>query len=131
MKRPCYTMTYLPSADAVSQERVINTHHDMVRAGISLSSDRAIEVCGGKNTKASSNWLPEIQDWAANAEINLLRGHNSGATLSDGTIFTIGGMWSGARGGPNGERYHPERDTRDLLSVCDVIPMLTNDKEGV
>ncbi|EAT77235.2 hypothetical protein SNOG_15302 [Parastagonospora nodorum SN15] len=49
----------------------------------------------------------------------------------DGRVFTIGGSWSGARGGKNGEIFDPAANIWSLLSGALVSPMLTNDAGGV
>jgi len=59
------------------------------------------------------------------------RGYQSQTSLSNGKIFTIGGSWSGGRGGKNAEQYDPGTNTWALLPGCPVAPMLTNDHEGI
>ncbi|KAL8851711.1 MAG: hypothetical protein Q9198_011058, partial [Flavoplaca austrocitrina] len=61
----------------------------------------------------------------------LPRGYNSQVTLSNGGIFNIGGSWSGARGGKNGEYYDPVANTWSLRPGCPVAPILTDDAEGI
>ena len=63
--------------------------------------------------------------------MQIARGYQSQATLSDGRIFTIGGSWSGGQGNKNGEVYQPLSNQWALLSGCPVAPMLTNDAAGV
>lgn len=62
--------------------------------------------------------------------MKLPRGYQSSTTLSDGRIFTIGGSWSGGRGGKNGETYDATTNTWTLLAGCPVAPMLTADAQG-
>lgn len=58
------------------------------------------------------------------------RGYQSSATLSNGRVFTIGGSWINFPGGRTGEVYDPKNDTWTLLPGADPAPMLTGDVEG-
>src|SRR5690606_37576054 len=57
------------------------------------------------------------------------RGYQSQTFLSGGGTFTIGGSWSGRRGGKDGEFWDGE--SWSALPGCPVAPMLTADVGGV
>ncbi|KAL8851636.1 MAG: hypothetical protein Q9221_003473 [Calogaya cf. arnoldii] len=125
------TATYNPSSGIVTQSVVTNTGHDMFCPGISLTKSGLIFVAGGTNAEKASIYQPATRSWTSAPNMNLPRGYNSQATLSNGGIFTIGGSWSGARGGKNGEYYDPVANTWTLRPGCPVAPILTNDNEGI
>lgn len=62
--------------------------------------------------------------------VNIGRGYQSTATLSDGRIFVIGGSWSGGYGGKNGEIYNATSNVWTNIAGASVTPMLTQDAQG-
>ncbi|KAL8838673.1 MAG: hypothetical protein Q9176_004913 [Flavoplaca citrina] len=125
------TATYNPSSGIVTQSIVTNTGHDMFCPGISLTKSGLIVVSGGTNAEKTSIYHPDTRSWSSAANMILPRGYNSQVTLSNGGIFNIGGSWSGARGGKNGEYYDPVANTWSLRPGCPVAPILTDDAEGI
>lgn len=115
----------------VSGRTVTDTAHDMFCPGISLDGGGRVVVTGGNDAQKTSIYDPEAGDWAAAALMNTPRGYQSSATLADGRVFTIGGSWSGGRGGKNGEAYDPAANVWRNLSGCAVSAILTNDAQGV
>ncbi|KAI4248671.1 MAG: hypothetical protein L6R42_009195, partial [Xanthoria sp. 1 TBL-2021] len=125
------TATYNPLSGIVTQSIVTNTGHDMFCPGISLTKSGLIVVAGGTNSEKTSVYHPDTRSWSSGMNLILPRGYNSQATLSNGGVFTIGGSWSGVRGGKNGEYYDPVANTWSLRPGCPVAPILTNDAEGI
>ena len=125
------TGTYDPSTQTVSEETVSNTKHDMFCPGISTDASGRIVVTGGNDAPRTSVFDPSSNGWAALPDMTVGRGYQSQTTIWDGRIFTIGGSWSGPKGGKNGEIYDPVANKWTGLPACDVTAMLTNDKEGV
>ena len=62
--------------------------------------------------------------------MNIDRGYHSMTTLDDGSVFTVGGSWSGGRGGKDGEIWRDGEGLR-LLPDVPADQMLTDDPEGV
>lgn len=125
-----YTTTYDPSTGTVSERIVTNTQHDMFCPGMNLlHSGRAI-ITGGDDSTKTSVYDPTTDTWTAASTMRMGRGYQASTVLSNGKVFTIGGSWSGGRGGKNGEQYDPATNTWSLLPGCPVAPMLTNDAEG-
>jgi len=125
-----YTSTWDPSNGAVSERIVTNTQHDMFCPGMNLlHSGRAI-ITGGDDSTKTSVYDPVTDTWTAASTMRMGRGYQASTVLSNGKVFTIGGSWSGGRGGKNGEQYDPATNTWSLLPGCPVAPMLTNDAEG-
>ena len=125
------TATYDPASGVVSQRTVTNTIHDMFCPGLSMDAAGRPFVTGGNDADRTSIYDPNSDTWSAGPGMQLARGYQSSAALSDGRIFTIGGSWSGGQGGKNGEIYSSTTNAWTLLPGCPVAPMLTNDAQGV
>ena len=125
------TATYDPVAGVVSQRTVTNTQHDMFCPGLSMDGNGRPLVTGGNNAEKLSIYSPGADAWTSGPNMNIPRGYQASAILSDGRMFVIGGSWSGGSGGKNGEIYNPTANTWSLLSGCPVAPMLTADTQGV
>lgn len=123
------TATYDPASGTVSQRTVTNTAHDMFCPGLALDANGRPVVTGGNDAPKTSIYDPVADAWTSGANMKISRGYQAMATLSDGRIFTIGGSWSGGRGGKNGEIYTPSSNTWALLPGCPVGPMLTTDAQ--
>jgi galactose oxidase len=128
-----YTQTgiYDPATGESTQMQVSQTSHDMFCPGVSLDFNGRVVVTGGSDAAKTSIYDPSSNTWTAAPNLKIARGYQSSATCSDGRIFTVGGSWSGDRGGKNGEIYSPTANTWSLLSGALVSPMLTNDAGGV
>lgn len=115
----------------VSQRQVTNVHHDMFCPGISSLEDGRILVQGGSDAAAVSIYDPKTNQFTRAPDMKVARGYQTSAILSNGKVFTIGGAYSGARKGKNGEIYDPKAQTWTYLPNADVTPMLTKDHEGI
>lgn len=124
------TGTYDPSSQTVSERTVTNTQHDMFCPGISVDASGRVVVTGGNDAPKTSIFDPSVGSWTSGANMNIGRGYQSQATLSDGRIFTIGGSWSGGVGNKNGEVYDTAANTWTKLPACPVKALYTADKEG-
>ncbi|EXL65576.1 hypothetical protein IWW34DRAFT_810563 [Fusarium oxysporum f. sp. albedinis] len=127
-----FTLTSIwdPATGIISNQNVTNNHHDMFCPGISMNAEGETVVTGGNDAKKTSI-LETDGNWVPGPDMVIARGYQSSATTSDGSIFVIGGSWSGPRGGKNGEKYDPKTKTWTYLPKCLVKPMLTNDKDGI
>ncbi|EKJ68902.1 hypothetical protein FPSE_10928 [Fusarium pseudograminearum CS3096] len=127
-----FTLTSIwdPKTNVISNRNVTNNKHDMFCPGISMDGEGQIVVTGGNDAKKTTILNPN-GEWVPGPDMQIARGYQSSATTSDGRVFTIGGSWSGPRGGKNGEIYDPKARTWTSLPKCLVGPMLTKDKEGV
>jgi galactose oxidase len=126
------TATYDPATGVVTQRTVTETGHDMFCPGISVLSDGRIIVTGGNNSEKTSIYDPATDAWTSGPNLTTPRGYQASATLSDGRVFTIGGSWSGGRGGTtgvphkSGEVWSAATGWQPLPGA-DVVPMLTAD----
>ncbi|KAI4146407.1 MAG: hypothetical protein L6R39_003467 [Caloplaca ligustica] len=125
------TAIYDPTTNTVSQRIVTNTQHDMFCPGLSLDAQGRVFVTGGNDAAKTSIYDPSANNWIAGPNMQISRGYQASATLSNGNIFTIGGSWSGGSGGKNGEVWNAGSNTWSLLPGCPVAPMLTADARGV
>ncbi|KAK8091225.1 hypothetical protein PG994_000730 [Apiospora phragmitis] len=116
---------------AISQRTVSNTHHDMFCPGISSLEDGRIIITGGSNAEKTSFYDPATNQFTEGPDMKIARGYQASTTLSNGNVFTIGGSYSGGRGGKNGEVFDPATNEWTLLKGADVQPMLTVDHEGI
>ena len=109
---------------------VSNTLHDMFCPGVSILKDGRVLVSGGSNSSATSIYDPVKNTWSVAAPMKIPRGYQSNVTLSTGEVFTVGGSWSGGRGGKIGEVWSQATGWRKLDNAS-VTPILTADKAGV
>ncbi|KAF1915593.1 arabinogalactan endo-1,4-beta-galactosidase [Ampelomyces quisqualis] len=128
-----YTQTgiYDPGTGESTQLQVSNTQHDMFCPGISLDFNGRVIVTGGSNAAKTSIYDPAGNAWIAAPNMQIARGYQSSTTCTDGRVFTIGGSWSGGRGGKDGEIYDSTTNTWTKLPGALVSPMLTNDAGGI
>ncbi|KAM0541008.1 hypothetical protein ACHAPJ_013408 [Fusarium lateritium] len=126
----------------VTELEISNTDHNMFCPGISQDFEGNIIVTGGSSTKKTSLHRADddSEGFLAGPEMNIPRGYQSQATISDGRTFVVGGSWSsvtfdqpgsGVTGNKNGELYDTEKDSWSLLPGVLAKSMLTRDREGV
>lgn len=126
-----FTSVWTPGTNEVIARMVDNTDHDMFCPGISIDGTGKMIVTGGNSAEKTTLYDFPSQAWIKGPNMNIARGYQSSATLSDGRVFTIGGSWSGGRKKKPGEVYDPKTKTWKNLPGCPVDPLLTNDKEGI
>jgi galactose oxidase len=114
----------------ISARQVAETQHDMFCPGMSSVADGRLVITGGSNAEKTSIYNPNSNTFTAGSNMQIARGYQSSTVLSNGKVFTIGGSWSGARGGKTGEIYDPIGNYWTLLPGAAVEPMLTKDHEG-
>jgi galactose oxidase len=124
------TATYDPATGVVTQRTVTATNHDMFCPGIAILPDGRVLVAGGDDSANTSIYNPATDAWTAGPRMNIPRGYQADVTLSDGRVFTIGGSWSGAVGGKNGEVWSAQQGWQ-VLPGAPVAPILTQDAQGV
>ena len=110
---------------AVSQRQVTETKHDIFCPGISSLEDGRIIITGGSNAEATSLYNGNTNSFSRGGDLNIARGYQTSATLSNGKVFTIGGSFSGSPLPKNGEVWDPATNEWILLPQADVNPMRT------
>ncbi|KAH9222324.1 hypothetical protein DL95DRAFT_286561 [Leptodontidium sp. 2 PMI_412] len=113
---------------AVSHRNITNTHHEMFCPGISTLQDGRVVISGGTDANRTSIYDPRTSNFTAGPNMQIARGYQSSATLSDGKIFTLGGSWDGPVGVRDGEVYDSIANTWTRLPGAVVQPSLTQDE---
>ncbi|EMD93152.1 hypothetical protein COCC4DRAFT_179288 [Bipolaris maydis ATCC 48331] len=114
-----------------SLKTVANTQHDMFCPGISSLQDGRILIQGGADAAVTSFYNPSTNEFTRGPDLKKARGYQSSVTTSENKIFTIGGAWSGALEGKDGEVYDPKSNNWTPLPGAKVGPMLTQDNAGI
>ena len=126
-----YTQTavYDPETGAVRERVVTETGHDFFCPAISSLPDGKVIISGGSSAGRTSIYDPATDAWTAGPRLNTPRGYNSSATLSDGSVLTIGGSWSGGVYDKGTEIYRDGTWTR--LPGVSSLPMAGDDPAGL
>lgn len=125
------TAIFDPATGITTRRIVTDNQHDMFCPGISFDFQGRIVVTGGNDEQKTTIFNPASNAWIPSQDMVIPRGYQSTTTCSDGRIFAIGGSWSGARGGKNGEIYDPATNKWSLIKNALVAPMATEDRGGM
>ena len=120
-----------PSTGVSTEEFVANTEHDMFCPGTSTLADGRIMITGGNDAAAVTMYNPATNVWTKEPDMVLTRGYHSNTVLDDGSVFTVGGSWSGGRGGKYGEIWEPATNQWRPLVGIDTPDLETDDAAGV
>jgi galactose oxidase len=100
--------------------------------GTSKLADGRVLITGGLSAVQSTLYDPRTESWIKTGEMNVPRGYHSQTLLSDGTVFVLGGSWSGDEGGKIGEVYDPATEVWTAKPGIDAAgSMITNDAVGM
>ncbi len=125
-----YTAIFDPRTNQATERVAFQTGHDMFCPGTSNLPDGRILVNGGVNSSLTSIYDPLTATWSVGQPMNIGRGYEANAVLSNGDVFTLGGSWSGGYGGKHGEVWNPTTGWRWTSGIIsDAI--LTNDPKGI
>lgn len=120
-----WTAIFDPNTKRFTQELIQTIGHDMFCPGIAGLGDGRIMVTGGSNSERTTFYDPSSNMWAAGPRMNIPRGYHTMVTLTDGSVLTIGGSWSGGVGNKDGELFLNNRWYRK--PGIRAANMLTND----
>jgi galactose oxidase len=125
------TFTSVFDAVSGSSSEVLVTHtgYDMFCPGTANLPDGRILVNGGSSSRKTSLYDPATGTWSLSDEMNIPRGYQGTTLLSNGSVFTLGGSWSGGQGGKHGERW--TNGNWSLLSGVRAEPVTGPDPGGV
>lgn len=132
-----WTSIFDPDTMESTEALIVDTQHDMFCPGTTVMSDGRVMITGGKNSEATTIYDPFANSWTRDADMNIKRGYHSNTMLGDGSVFTLGGSWSGGpeqnTGNRNGEIYTKDGgwDTLDGILLDDNSTLLTDDIDGV
>ena len=125
-----YTSIFDPTTKSAIERLVFETGHDMFCPGTSNLPDGRILVNGGNNSKLTSIYSAETDNWARGQPMSIGRGYQANTVLPNGDVFTLGGSWSGGRGGKDGEAWSATTGWRRTPGIP-ASAILTNDLKGV
>ncbi|MDP5060717.1 MAG: PKD domain-containing protein [Maribacter sp.] len=119
-----YTELFDPSANgglgSALGMTLTDTDHDMFCPGINNLADGRILSAGGTTSERTSIYDPITNTWTRAADMNIPRGYQGNVTLSSGSVFTVGGSWSGGAGNNGGkaaELWSPESGWVNLPGI--------------
>ena len=112
-----HSMIYNPADDSLSEQTVTVTQHDMFCPGVAHLADGRILINGGTSSQETTIFDPVTGTWEDGADMNIGRGYNGSTLLGDGSAFTVGGSWSGGRGGKVAEVWTNEGGWRRLDGI--------------
>jgi galactose oxidase len=98
-----YTGIFNPRTNTSSQNLVTSPGSDMFCVGTSVLPDGTVLINGGSSSPRTTLYNPANSTWTADADMNIPRGYEADALLSNGSVLTFGGSWSGTRAFKNGE----------------------------
>jgi galactose oxidase len=124
-----YTSVFDPANNSSSQILVTNTGDDMFCPGTANLPDGRILVNGGSSSPKTSIYNPATGQWATSGQMNIPRGYEGDTLLSNGSVLTLGGSWSGGQGNKNGEIW--TNGTWSRLSGVTASPIQGPDPQGV
>ena len=125
-----YTSIFDPATGSSNQIVVTNTGDDMFCPGTANLFDGRILVNGGSSSPKTSIYNPATGTWSSDAQMNIPRGYEGDAVLSTGSVFTLGGSWSGGHGNKTGELWTSGGGWR-LLSGVPATSIAGPDPQGV
>ena len=125
------TAIFNPRNGKSTARQVQNTDHDMFCPGTATLEDGRILITGGSNAAAVTIYNPATNRWTKETRMKVSRGYHTMTALHDGSVFTVGGSFTGGRGGKHAELWEPDSGTWHPLFKIDTPPLETDDNEGV
>ena len=111
------TAIFDPATGESTGRTVSNTGHDMFCPGIAYLPDGRILVNGGSSAFDTSIYDPVLDEWVADAAMNIPRGYQGTTLLNDGRAFTLGGSFSGGFLGKDAEIWDPDTGWQRLAGI--------------
>ena len=112
-----YTTIFDPTTRTATETLVSNTGHNMFCPGTSNLPDGRLLVNGGIDSGKTSIYNPTTNSWSVAATMNIARGYEANCVLEDGSVFTLGGSWSGGVGNKHGEVWTEAAGWKRLTGV--------------
>jgi galactose oxidase len=125
-----YTATFDPSSEISTEVLVTNTGDDMFCPGTANLFNGNILVNGGDSSPKTSLYNPATGLWTSDALMNIPRGYEGDTVLTNGSVFTLGGSWSGGEGGKTAEVW-TEGKGWTVLSGVPETSIVGPDPQGI
>jgi len=111
-------------------ELVTNPPYDMFCPGTAYLPNGQLLVNGGSSSPETSIYDPPSSTWSSDAPMNVPRGYNASVLLSNGSVFTLGGSFTGGSDDKIGELWAPGQGWRRLVGIS-AQPITGPDPEDV
>jgi galactose oxidase len=125
-----YTAVFNPSSLVSSEVLVTNTGDDMFCPGTANLFNGNILVNGGDSSPKTSLYNPVSGLWTSDANMNIPRGYEADTVLTNGSVMTFGGSWSGGEGGKTAEVW-TQGSGWTVLSGVPETTIIGPDPQGV
>ncbi len=124
-----FTSLFDPATGSSSSILVTNTGDDMFCPGTANLPDGRILVNGGSSSPKTSIYDPASGAWSSSGLMNIRRGYEGDTVISTGSVFTLGGSWSGGQGNKDGELW--TNGVWSRLTGVTAAPVTGPDPQGV
>jgi galactose oxidase-like protein/ricin-type beta-trefoil lectin protein/Kelch motif protein len=125
-----YTTVFDPVALTSTAILVTNTGDDMFCPGTANLFNGEILVNGGDSSPKTSLYNPSTELWTTDALMNIPRGYEGDTVLTNGSVLTLGGSWSGGIGGKTAEVW-TEGTGWTVLPGVPENPIVGPDPQGI
>lgn len=130
-----WTTIFDPSTGKSTSAALIDTNHDMFCPGTAVLPDGRILITGGNadgtSPARSTIYDPQKNEWSSTTDMNIGRGYHSMTVLEDGSVFVLGGSWSGGKDGKkDGEVWNYATETWSERPGVPGDAMSTSDRRG-
>ncbi|AIO69482.1 RICIN domain-containing protein [Burkholderia oklahomensis] len=97
------TAVFDPATNQATQYVETSAGSDMFCPGTAMLPDGRLLVNGGDSSPKTTLYDWTSNTWSAAAAMNIPRGYQGDTLLSNGSVLTLGGSWSGGQGGKSAE----------------------------
>ncbi len=125
-----YTATFDPSSEISTEVLVTNTGDDMFCPGTANLFNGNILINGGDSGPKTSLYNPSTGLWTSDTLMNIPRGYEGDTVLTNGSVLTLGGSWSGGEGGKTAEVW-TEGKGWTVLSGVPETSIVGPDPQGI
>jgi len=125
-----YTAVFDPVSETSTEVLVTNTGDDMFCPGTANLFNGNILVNGGDSSPKTSIYNPSTALWTSDANMNIPRGYEGDTVLTNGSVMTLGGSWSGGEGGKTAEVW-TQGSGWTVLSGVPETPIVGPDPQGI
>lgn len=112
-----YTSLFDPASLQSTPPQTATAGADMFCSGTTMLPNGTLLVNGGDSSPRTTLYDWTTNDWSAAANMQVPRGYHANTLLSNGSVFTLGGSWSGGSGNKSGEVWTSTGGWRLLSGV--------------
>lgn len=112
-----YTGIFNPATQTSTEVLETSAGSDLFCPGTAVLPNGQILINGGSSSAKTTIYDPASNAWSAAAQMNIWRGYEADAPLSNGSVLTIGGSWSGGQGGKTAEVWNAASGWKVLSGV--------------